>query len=255
MTRTDQYAEPPAGASESDQPGQPSKAVDAINRIQAMLLSGEVGPGDRLPTERDLAIRFSMSRNSIREAVSTLTAMGVLEPRVGAGTYITDLHPRALLDGSAFALELLRQRNIHEVLETRRVLDALAASKAAGRITSHQLAELHELMSIMDSTDDLDRRMTADLEFHRLIADAGSNRVLAAILNALAGGSSPARRWRGATDTHAAERMHTEHLLIYQALQRGDADLAATAAAAHVAGVEAWLMQEDPDIGGAASDA
>ncbi|AKU19067.1 hypothetical protein VV02_18090 [Luteipulveratus mongoliensis] len=210
-----------------------------------MLLSGELGPGDRLPTERELSTRFWMSRNCVREAVRTLSSMGVLESRVGAGTYVTDLQPQVLLDGSSFVLELLRHRNVWEVMETRRVLDALAASKAAGRITAEQLSELRELMATMDSALDLDERIAADLAFHRLIADAGGNQVLAAVLRTVAGGTTAARKRRGLTDAHAMERMHAEHLLIYRALERGDADLAATAAAAHVAGVEAWLLDTD----------
>lgn len=235
-----------AGAQdESAEPKLTGKTEDAIKRIQDMLLAGEIGPGDRLPTERELSKRYWMSRNSVREATRALAAMGVLEARPGAGTYVTDLEPQVLLDGSSFVLQLLRQRSIYEVLETRRVLDALAASKAAARITDEQLAELRQLMSTMDSAAELHDRIAADLAFHRLIADASGNKVLAAILNTAAGGTTAARRWRGATDVHAGERMHSEHLLIFQALERGDANLAGTAAAAHVAGVEAWLMQQE----------
>ncbi|CAM5478848.1 GntR family transcriptional regulator [Streptomyces spiroverticillatus] len=222
-------------------------AADAIEQIKHMIVQTEVQPGDRLPTERELAARFGMSRSTVREAVRALTTMNVLESRVGAGTYVTDLRPGGLLDGTAFALDLMRSRNILQLLEIRRTLDALAASQAAVRITPEGLAGLRELIAVMESDADLDERIGADLEFHRVVARASGNEVLAALLESVSGDTTAARRWRGAVDGSAAERMSSEHHLILSALELGDPHLASVAAAAHVGGVETWLRSLDVD--------
>ena len=71
---------------------------EAIDKIKEMIVSGELGPGDRLPKESDLADRLGLSRNSLREAVKALSLIHVLDVRQGDGTYVTSLDPR-LLDG------------------------------------------------------------------------------------------------------------------------------------------------------------
>ena len=63
----------------------------AIDQIKQLIIDGEFSPGSRLPKEQELAQRLGLSRNSLREAVRALTLIGVLEPRVGDGTYITSL--------------------------------------------------------------------------------------------------------------------------------------------------------------------
>jgi GntR family transcriptional regulator, transcriptional repressor for pyruvate dehydrogenase complex len=217
-------------------------ADGATGRLKEMILSGRLGPGDRLPAERELAAQLGVSRNTIREAVAALTQVGVLDSRVGAGTYVTELRPATLFASTTFAVDLLRSGRILEVLEVRRCLEAHATSRAAGHITVDQLDSLERLMDRM-STESVPiiERIGADFEFHRIIADASGNNILAGLLDSVRGRALPASRWRGATDPTAAERMNVEHRMIYQALVARDADLAATLAAAHVAGVEAWI--------------
>jgi len=229
-----------------------SGADEAVETLKSMIVTGEVRPGDRLPTERELAARFGMSRSTIREAVRALTTMNVLESRVGSGTFVTALRPDVLFDGTAFAVDLMRSGHVLELLEVRRSLDSLAAARAASRITAEELAQLRQLIAVMDSDQHLDERIAADFEFHRVIARASRNSVLAALVDSVSGDTRAARTWRGATDSTAAERMHSEHQLILDGLERADASLASIAAAAHVAGAESWLRSLDS---GQAADA
>ena len=83
----------------------------AIAEIKNLIMSGEFVAGSRLPKEQDLAQRLGLSRNSLREAVRALSLIGVLEPRVGDGTYVTSLEPELLLTGMGFISDLLSGSN------------------------------------------------------------------------------------------------------------------------------------------------
>ena len=75
-------------------------AIEAtIDRIKQMLIDGVLGPGDKLPVEKDLAASLGVTRNTLREAVRALTSLKMLQTRQGDGTYVTSLQPSLLLDG------------------------------------------------------------------------------------------------------------------------------------------------------------
>src|SRR5829696_10077476 len=92
----------------------------AIVKIKAMIMSGELAAGDRLPKEADLAARLGLSRNSLREAVRALTLARILEARQGDGTYVTSLEPDVLLETMSFVAEFHQDRMLLDVLEVRR---------------------------------------------------------------------------------------------------------------------------------------
>ena len=80
----------------------------AIDSIRAMISSGDLHPGDRLPPEQELADQLGVSRGSLREAVRALAQINVLDVRRGDGTFVTSLAPSELLSGLSFAMELLQ---------------------------------------------------------------------------------------------------------------------------------------------------
>ena len=84
----------------------PSQADVVIEGIKGMLARGELVRGSRLPVEKDLAELLGVSRSPLREGVRALAALGVVETRQGAGTYITSLDPRSLLSPLSFLAEL-----------------------------------------------------------------------------------------------------------------------------------------------------
>src|SRR5882724_12529257 len=106
---------------------------EAIERIRGLIVSGEWGPGTRLPREADLAKQLGLSRNSLREAVRALSITRVLEVRQGDGTYVSSLEPGELLEPTSFATHLLRGRTVLELFEVRRMLEPEAAALAALR--------------------------------------------------------------------------------------------------------------------------
>lgn len=216
---------------------------EAIVKIKEMITSGELGPGDRLPKESDLAARLGLSRNSLREAVKALTLVNVLDVRHGDGTYVTSLDSAHLLDALSFMVDLHQDDSVLQFFEVRRMLEPGVAALAAGRVTPEKLAELRDLASAVDPAAEIDDLVANDLRFHRGIAEATGNTVVCSLLDGISGATQRARIWRGVTEAGAVERTLAEHAAIVDALEIGDADAARAWMTAHIAGVENWLRK------------
>lgn len=216
---------------------------EAIVKIKEMITSGELGPGDRLPKESDLAARLGLSRNSLREAVKALTLVNVLDVRHGDGTYVTSLDSGHLLDALSFMVDLHRDDSILQFFEVRRLLEPGVAALAAGRIGPERLAELRELTSALDADSDVGDLVANDLRFHRCIAESTGNDVVCSLLDGISGATQRARVWRGVTERGAVARTLAEHAAIVEALENGDAEAARAWMTAHIAGVENWLRR------------
>ena len=216
---------------------------EAIERIKAMIVSGELAPGDRLPKEADLAERLGLSRNSLREAVKALSLIRVLDVRQGDGTYVTSLQPEILLDTVGFVLDFHRDDSVLHLLEVRRVLEPAATAMAALAMTDEEIAALGVLVDSISSAPDLNELIAADLEFHHRIAVGSGNPVLASLIDSLSAPTLRARIWRGLTQEGAASRTHEQHQAIHQALATRQPDLARSWATVHIAGVEDWLRR------------
>lgn len=220
----------------------------AIEELKAMIAGGGLEPGQRLPTERELAARLGISRSSMREAIRALTVLGVLEARHGSGIYVTQLEAGDLLETFGVVADLSRGPQLVELLEVRRILESTATALAAARIDAEQLALVKRHLAAMDATDDPEEILSHDLAFHRAIVAAAGNETMAAILEGLSSRTFRARVWRGYQEEGAFERTRREHARIYAALASRDPDSARAAAGAHVGAVEAWLrgrMAED----------
>jgi GntR family transcriptional repressor for pyruvate dehydrogenase complex len=220
-----------------------SVTQQAIDEIKTMIIRGELLPGARLPREADLASRLGLSRNSLREAVRALTLIRILETRQGDGTYVTSLEPDILLETMTFVADFHQDGTLLFVLEVRRILESAATALAAQNIDEDALAALRELVEEMDSCDTVEAFVDNDLSFHRTIAAASGNPVLASLLESFSSRTSRARVWRGVTQAGAIEQTKADHHAIYHALATHRPDLARALATTHIAGVEAWLEQ------------
>lgn len=216
---------------------------DAIEAIKAMIMSGELQPGDRLPNEVDLAARIGVSRNSLREAVRALTLLRILDTRQGAGTYVTSLEPSVLLETLSFVVDLHRDDHAVQLLEIRRVLEPAATSMAARLIDPHRLDVIGTNLALSEQATSVEELVKLDSAFHHEIAVTSGNQAMVSILDSLVSATSRARIWRGITESGATERTVTEHRSIYNALAARHAEIAYAAAAAHIGGVELWLRQ------------
>jgi len=217
---------------------------EAITQLRAMIQSGKLPPGARLPAEHQLAAQMGISRSGVREAVKVLEAARVLEVRRGDGTFVTSLAPTLLLEGLGFAVELLQGDTLLEVMEVRRLLEPAATGLAAQRITDEQLDELASAVQTMvDAASDPEQLMAADVAFHRAVVASTGNETLTTLLDGLSGRTVRARVWRGIVLGNVTPATIDEHRAIYEALRARDPFLAQSAALVHVNTSESWLRR------------
>jgi GntR family transcriptional repressor for pyruvate dehydrogenase complex len=215
---------------------------EAIESIRELIVSGEWGPGTRLPREAELAAQLGLSRNSLRETVRALSLARVLEVRQGDGTYVSSLEPHDLLEPTRLATHLLRGSTVLELFEVRRMLEPEAAAMAALRADDEiKNALRRELDRMFDAGKNVEDLVEADAAFHDVIAQAPGNAVLHSLLQSLSTRTLRARLWYGMADRIALDRARAEHTRIYDAIVAGDPDLARAATTVHIASNEAWL--------------
>lgn len=144
-------------------------------RIADLVKSGDVKPGDRLPSERVLADMLQVSRPSIREAMIALEVSGLIEVRTGSGIFVTEQ------DGSGSISSVLTDDGVgpFEILEMRLVLEPEVCALAADRITDEMLDRLSELFVAMKDLNGKPEMEAIDREFHTLIANAAENTAMA----------------------------------------------------------------------------
>lgn len=142
-----------------------------VQAIVADIASGRFPVGSRLPAERDLTERFGVSRPTVREAMIALEMQGLVEARKGSGVFVL----------ASSTAEMDRELDIgaFEITEARRLLEGEVAAVAATEIEEEQLAELRELLRLMDQEDNAAAE-AADRRFHIAIAEATGNAVIIA---------------------------------------------------------------------------
>jgi GntR family transcriptional repressor for pyruvate dehydrogenase complex len=220
------------------------RATDqAIAKIKELISSGEFTAGARLPTERELTQRFGVSRSSLREAVRALALVGVLESRVGDGTYVTTLEPELLLTGIAFVSDLVDASSLLEIHQVRRILEPAATRLAAHRLGDDDFERLRDCLRRMETADSVPAFIEADTAFHRVILDACGNTTLASLIQNLSSGTQRARLWQSVVAQGAVEATLASHRSIFDALFARDEEMAAAADMMHLAIAEEWLRR------------
>ncbi|WP_340374661.1 FCD domain-containing protein [Streptomyces sp. SS7] len=214
---------------------------DAIDKIKAMIVAGELAPGSRLPKEEILAAQLGLSRNSLREAVRALTAMRILITRQGDGTYVSSLEPHLLLETLSFAADVSQGATALQLLQVRRLLEPQATGLAATLLNQQDLQELSNILEQSQAVATVEEFVAHDIAFHLRIVEAVGNPVLSMLLQVLSTRTQRVRIVRGSQTSHALNNAHDDHKQILSALQSRDALLASAAAAVHITAVERWL--------------
>ncbi len=169
-------------------PARKGKTTDIIiERIRTAVLAGELQPGDRLPTEKELGEQFQVSRQTIRESLRALEHVGLITVRKGSGggAFIKAVAAEIVLQNLANYL-YFKDLTIADLSEMRILLEPYAAQRAAQRATAtdlQQLAKLNEQTRRAINRCDLNLVTASEIEFHRLIAGQTGNPILMLLLN------------------------------------------------------------------------
>ena len=206
---------------------------EITHRLQSLVETGDLKPGDRLPPERQLASLFGVSRNSVREAIKSLEQKGVLESRPGAGTFITAGSEADLTRqfGEIFAQE---RHRLGDIFELRLLLEPQIAHLAAQRISARTLKELHGIMEAYDLALREGRPVyEIDQSFHDAIAAATGNSSIVRLMEEMHDMLSESRD--EALQSPARSRTSLEaHMKILEALRRRDPQGARVAMTEHL---------------------
>ena len=210
--------------------------VDVLFQLQEYLIKEKTSPGQRLPSERELASLFGVSRISIREALAILETKGLVERKVGGGTFSMGTANFAV---TSLMQEVAKKRDmIREPMEVRRVIEPKLARLAAANISSKLLLKLKTNLNRQKQKFTKGQDITdLDREFHFTIAMATKNSIFTELVEALRYALEDTR----AKSLHAQEGVKVSyhgHEAIYAALESRDPDKAEEAMAAHMNQVE-----------------
>ncbi len=226
----------------------PERLSDAIARqLETMILEGVLKPGEKLPPERQLAHRLSVSRPSLREAIQKLEHSGLVESRHGGGTFVRDAIASALTEPLGEVLARHPQAAL-DFIELRATLEGMSAYYAAERGTAEDRAlltrrfqameEAHTTPGLQGSPED-----ERDADFHVAIAEASHNIMLLHVMRSLLGmirKDVVFNRAQLYAEPGARDRLLEQHRAVYEAIMARDPEAARDAAQthmAHVAGV------------------
>ena len=207
--------------------------LQVVEHVRALVSSGTLKPGDRLPPERELARSLNISRSSLRAGIGFLSAMGVLKSRHGAGTFVAT-GPPALDSSSLNVLGALHNFQPMQMFEARLVIESSVACLAAERATEAHLAELSEEVAEMyASIDDPQQYLIHDIRFHRTIARASGNPILGALMETITANLYETRRATvdGSRDLKESTETHHE---IYRAIRSRNPEAARQAMEHHL---------------------
>jgi len=203
----------------------------AVDQIRSLILADNYKPGDRLPSERELAEQLSVGRPSVREALRILGAMGLIEIRVGNGTYVRDVtllpYIESLIAHISSRLKV-REENILKLWEVRKILETGNVGLACSRMTAQRLDKMARCVQEMEKNiKNREAFVSTGVQFHREIAEATDNEILIMLWNNVwdlilrsdlyRRRSSPHFRMR-----HSPSQSLEDHRRIYRALSRGN---------------------------------
>lgn len=169
------------------EPIRPKKLSEEIaEQIKGLIARGDLKPGDRIPSERELATMLGVSRPSVREAIMVLDAMGFLEARQGGGTYVRSLTDNGIADPLTRLVEKKDPVMLRSLVEVRMGLESWSAYLAAQRANPDEIQEMRRLYMIMEkqaSRGGWDSEV--DAQFHYVITAASHNSLQMHLLDSI----------------------------------------------------------------------
>jgi GntR family transcriptional repressor for pyruvate dehydrogenase complex len=210
-----------------------SISEEIAKQIMDLISSGDLQPGQRLPSERELCENFGASRSSLREALRCLSIVGVLNARVGDGTSVA-------VDGEKFLRKIIEWRMITErhdvenLLKVRTALEGVSASETAFHGTQEDIERLRKLLAKMKTALKNEKAFAAlDLEFHVTIANISGNTLLSDLISLIRNQVTKALHMVLMLP-NAIPLSHKEHTAVFEAIERRDPEAARNAMQDHL---------------------
>ncbi len=213
-----------------------SVSEEIIDYLKGQIISRKLLPGEKLPSEENLAVSMGVGRGTIREALKILIHLGLVE-RKKNGTYVTEGSSTENYD---IEIRMNEYRDLIEVIEVRKVIEPALAELAALRADSEIIIKLSEKLTKMkESTGDMDSFIEFDSEFHDLIFKAANNSILAHIIqeskDLLKKNQRIVLRERYSQIMPRSLKYHEE---IYMAIEKRDKDTASEMMSKHIKDIE-----------------
>ena len=210
-------------------------AEEVVTRLREMIQRGEISAGDKLPPERDLAKLLGVSRPTLRAGIRSLTTVGILQSRQGAGTFVAKAEESPTLDSSPLRMmAALHGFTSDEMFEARLSLEMSIAALAAERVSSEQMTQMaEEIAGMYASLGEPEQYLVHDMRFHQIVAAASNNRILTSLMNMVAKilFETRSKTVHRALDLKDSAEQHHE---IYRAIRARNAEEARKAMRTHL---------------------
>ena len=213
---------------------------EVAQQIERLILK-KLRPGDKLPSERELAEMLKVSRSSIRDAIRGLELRGLVEPRQGAGTIVRESAVEPLANPFASALKR-RKEMVSELLDFRKMLEPPLAARAATHASADEILEMEEILQRQDAKQGQGEPAVAeDAEFHYSVALASGNSVVLKVLDIIMDLLRDTRE-RSLQVEGRPQKSLAGHRRILAAIKRHDAEGAKSAMRRHIEDVEEIVL-------------
>lgn len=197
-----------------------------VQQFQQMMRDGELGQGDKLPAERELAEQFNVSRNSVREALRELDLLGLIESRHGEGTFVRQPTASQLMAPFQAVIELSAPA-VHSVMEFRMAFEPGVASLAAANLTEAGEEQLQAALEAFErAVNDGSPAESLDADFHLAVAQATGNPAVIAVHGAVDELLRGMRSRLARSSYHPHDKSVAGHRALFDAIVARDPDLA-----------------------------
>lgn len=225
----------------------PQKIYEKVaEQIKTMIEKGELKPGDKLLSVKDLAEQLSVGRSAVREALSALQAMGLIEMKQGEGTFVQQLSSKDLLNIN-YSSMLIDMNQLESLLEVRKIIESSYVELAAKRRDYDDLKHLQDAIKMMENDLHSDTHgEEADWLFHYAIAKATKNDMLLYMIENIADSmkkNTKANRIILFEEEGTPEVLLEEHRNIYHAIEKKDGNLAKQLLYNHLHRVETQIKE------------
>lgn len=220
-----------------------------MNQIKSLVVNGELRSGDKLPSEKELTVLLGVSRASIRQAISTLETMGVVEARQGYGTVIAEgVTPESLADLFSHAIVPMQISAI-DIVESRLLFECSVAGLCARRRRQSHIDRMRELLASMKANIENGKEQdAADRMFHLVLAEGTGNESVVKLMLSV-NRMLRANMWRLVREAERyrrdrVETYYAQHVALFKAIKARDAEKAEAEMRKHLLTVKKTIEED-----------